>query len=250
MINLEDRFSCFLCIEIMEDAVEFLCCFNCSCEKCAQQLQLCSFCAKPFQYRPSIQIRRIIGDLQVKCDFCSYETTRSNLKSHLKNCQQKPELCNLCLQQVPRSELIPHAISFHSAEVLSIFQGEYDKESKEERKIKDRDCINLSKKSRIGKTGKYYCGKALETNCSCCNGLCGRNNGCNCVECMRLDIEARALPKGYLVNQIGNICRKDKLGKVYCMCFFENNRKCGEGFQCSGCQQMQDVWKRYDCLVI
>lgn len=36
------------------------------------------------------------------------------------------------------------------------------------------------KVSRLGASGKYYCGGRLETKCSCCDGYCGPENGCNC----------------------------------------------------------------------
>lgn len=234
----------------MENAVEFLCCFNLACEKCASLLKICSFCAKPFEHRPSVQVRRIIGDLKTKCEYCAYETTRSELNSHLKTCQKKPQLCYICNTLVLPSDLIPHAISFHSEEILTMFQGNYEVFDKEEKKIPERQCTNLSKTSRIGKSGKYYCGKPLDTLCTCCNGLCGRSNGCNCVECMKLDIEARALPKGYLVNQGGMICKMNMKGKVYCMCYEDESKRCGKNeVQCIQCGKMEKVWKRYESLV-
>ena len=39
---------------------------------------------------------------------------------------------------------------------------------------------------------------------------------CNCVACMKLDIEARKLGKGYLVNNEGFTARKGTTGKYYC----------------------------------
>ncbi|XP_033111225.1 E3 ubiquitin-protein ligase HERC2-like [Anneissia japonica] len=44
--------------------------------------------------------------------------------------------------------------------------------------------------SKKGETGKYYCGLRILT-CSCCNGSCGPNNGCNCVPCQKLDQEEK-----------------------------------------------------------
>jgi hypothetical protein len=61
--------------------------------------------------------------------------------------------------------------------------------------------------SRLGGSGKYYCGGRLETKCSCCDGYCGPDNGCNCLSCMKLDIASRQLQKGYLVNKEGRIAR-------------------------------------------
>ena len=43
-----------------------------------------------------------------------------------------------------------------------------------------------------GDTGKYYCGRKI-LSCSCCNGHCGPNNGCNCLPCQKLDQEEREL---------------------------------------------------------
>ena len=50
----------------------------------------------------------------------------------------------------------------------------------------------------------------------CCNGYCGPDNGCNCASCMKLDLMIRQLPKGYLVNREGGVCRKGETGSFYC----------------------------------
>nr|XP_022328228.1 E3 ubiquitin-protein ligase HERC2-like isoform X2 [Crassostrea virginica] len=42
--------------------------------------------------------------------------------------------------------------------------------------------------ARKGETGKYYCGMKVLT-CSCCDGHCGPDNGCNCLPCQKLDQE-------------------------------------------------------------
>lgn len=41
-----------------------------------------------------------------------------------------------------------------------------------------------------GESGHYYCGRNILT-CSCCDGNCGPNNGCNCQSCQKLDQEER-----------------------------------------------------------
>ncbi|KAK7452260.1 hypothetical protein BaRGS_00039741, partial [Batillaria attramentaria] len=43
----------------------------------------------------------------------------------------------------------------------------------------------------IGETGRYYCGMKV-LSCSCCDGHCGPNNGCNCPPCQQLDREEEA----------------------------------------------------------
>ena len=59
----------------------------------------------------------------------------------------------------------------------------------------------IGKLAQLGTTGKFYCGGKLDVmKCTCCNGSCGPGNGCNCSECMKLDLLRLGLPKGYLVN--------------------------------------------------
>lgn len=41
-----------------------------------------------------------------------------------------------------------------------------------------------------GESERYYCGRNILT-CSCCDGNCGPNNGCNCPSCQKLDQEER-----------------------------------------------------------
>ncbi|GJQ69394.1 HERC2 [Trypoxylus dichotomus] len=42
--------------------------------------------------------------------------------------------------------------------------------------------------ARKGELGKYYCGLRVLT-CTCCDGICGPTNGCNCQPCQKLDAE-------------------------------------------------------------
>nr|XP_022903495.1 E3 ubiquitin-protein ligase HERC2 isoform X1 [Onthophagus taurus] len=42
--------------------------------------------------------------------------------------------------------------------------------------------------SRKGERGKYYCGLRVLT-CTCCDGICGPQSGCNCQPCKGLDAE-------------------------------------------------------------
>ena len=75
----------------------------------------------------------------------------------------------------------------------------------------------------IGTTGKYYCGQHL-LDCHCCTGQCGPTNGCNCANCMQLDVHSRHLPPGQLVNSIGRVSRGLLNGHFYCgRIFLQNN---------------------------
>lgn len=41
-----------------------------------------------------------------------------------------------------------------------------------------------------GESGRYYCGRNVLT-CSCCDGICGPTNRCNCTSCQKLDQDDR-----------------------------------------------------------
>ncbi|XP_071496413.1 E3 ubiquitin-protein ligase HERC2-like [Diadema antillarum] len=44
--------------------------------------------------------------------------------------------------------------------------------------------------AKKGETGKYYCGRRV-LSCTCCDGRCGPNSGCNCPSCRKLDEEEK-----------------------------------------------------------
>ncbi|XP_077868707.1 E3 ubiquitin-protein ligase HERC2-like [Saccoglossus kowalevskii] len=50
------------------------------------------------------------------------------------------------------------------------------------------NCVGVP--ARKGETGHYYCGMRV-LSCSCCDGHCGPNNGCNCSPCQKLDKEEK-----------------------------------------------------------
>ena len=65
----------------------------------------------------------------------------------------------------------------------------------------------VGRQARIGENGKFYCGGQSCNVQGCCDGSCGIGNGCNCAACQELDIQARKLPPGFLVNRQGRACR-------------------------------------------
>ncbi|XP_044756400.1 E3 ubiquitin-protein ligase HERC2 [Coccinella septempunctata] len=48
------------------------------------------------------------------------------------------------------------------------------------------NCVGVVAKK--GELGKFYCGQKVLT-CTCCDGICGPSNGCNCQSCQKLDAE-------------------------------------------------------------
>lgn len=249
--TINDSFACMICLDVCVDAVETSCCHQLLCEVCTSSLKSCPACRNSkMSVIPSIVVRRIIGGLPAVCE-CGYNSTIENIKAHKDKCTLRPLQCVLagCEFKGPQSELLGHVVEVHPAEVIQLCT------SGNLRATFKRDCIAKVGNARIGLTGKYYCGGKLDTPCSCCNGYCGTSSGCNCLNCMRLDIEARALPLGYLVNREGRMARKGSTGNWYCGAkqshLLRSDGWCGptDGPQCNPCKILESQIVRYASLL-
>ena len=250
--HLDDQLSCPICIEICANAVETACCTQLLGENCSLGLEFCPVCRhEPFTVNINKSIRRVIGSMPVQCQ-CGVKTTRAGLKAHESICPMKPKACNVpnCGYSGLSETFLEHALEHHSKELISHFTASDDSPPL-------RDCIGTKGCARIGSSGKYYCGQRFNVICSCCNGACGPDDGCNCEKCMLLDIEARALPKGYLVNKEGRISREGKGSMWHCGArvikgVFRSDDWCGptNGPQCSACKRLQSqLNNRYASIV-
>jgi hypothetical protein len=84
--STSEDIACLVCLPLAEDAVELSCCSTIICEKCSSQLNsICPNCRKNFAAKPSLPIRRLIGNSPWSCA-CGHLTTRSEMKSHLEHC--------------------------------------------------------------------------------------------------------------------------------------------------------------------
>ncbi|KAI8799965.1 hypothetical protein BJ742DRAFT_745669 [Cladochytrium replicatum] len=116
--------------------------------------------------------------------------------------------------------------------------------------------------SRLGSTGKFYCGAQIENSAcatsnhsGCKGGICGPTNGCNCLPCMELDIKIRRLPPGFLVNRGGAPCRLQAQSATQFLLSFvgcnptwycgrtmpEIRAKCTPSKPCDDCSHMKQV---------
>jgi len=136
-----------------------------------------------------------------------------------------------------------HVTERHSKEVIAYFSAQ---ESRPQPNQPVLDRIGRKGNARIGATGKYYCGQRLNGSCGCCNGYCGPSDGCNCQSCMQLDVAARVLPKGYLVNKEGRTARAGSTSLWYCGAKVMSGVPgcdgwCGpnDGISCAACQRLQ-----------
>ncbi len=211
-------------------------------------------------------MRRLIGKLPVTCQFCSASFQKADLKFHLQNCDQKPFKCEFtkCSFKCKGKESLWDHLSDMHREFLIRNYGKLLNDSSEAEEGPDRNgdlnFIHLSDplgakrnfrgvRVHLGSTGKYYCGERV-LNCLCCNGRCGPNIGCNCVDCMELDIRARKLSRGYLVNKQGTICKVFEGVKVYCGCRNEEII-CGPNSsqQCENCSCLEEILDKYRILL-
>ena len=74
--------------------------------------------------------------------------------------------------------------------------------------IKDEPEVTAAPETRIGANGKHYCGKEIINGCKCClHFKCGEVDGCNCIDCQRLDIKKAKVRRWHLVNKYGRVSR-------------------------------------------
>jgi len=254
--HLNDHLSCPICIEICTNAVETACCSHLLCENCCMGLRSCPVCrCEPFKVNVNKVIRRMVGAMPVQCK-CGVSTTRADLSAHEKVCPMHSVVCNVanCGYSGPNEAFLKHIIDVHSDKLISHYGSPQQPASAF---APPRDCIGAKGRARIGSTGKYYCGQQFAHVCGCCNGVCGPRSGCNCENCMMLDIESRALPKGHLVNKQGRIARVGEDNTWYCGAkvmegVFGCDGWCGptNGPQCPACQQLQgQLAFRYTAIV-
>lgn len=161
------------------------------------------------------------------------------MEIHRKTCRHKEFHCPIWVYAGEPDELLEHIKNKHISAIL-------EKLAIKTEEVKEKNPeVTPGQNPVIGATGKYYCGKPLINNCSCCLDFrCGEIDGCNCIDCMKLDIAKRRLRGWMLVNKLGQICRVFRNGEVFwgagvIMQVDENYRGgCGfdTGIQCSACK--------------
>ena len=254
----ESYLNCGICLDFASNAVETVCCHQLFCQDCLADISSCPICRKSLKIVASHAIRRIIGKISKPCNFCKEMIENSNWESHLQVCEERNNfncIFSNCSFKGYKKDVLEHITSTHEDEITS---------NKYEIVSKTADSCNIdliSKKknhfgytARLGKTGKYYCGQRLGFRCSCCNGTCGPDSGCNCTACFRLDLNTRVLPKGFYINNLGFAVRKGLLWegrtRFYCgrkvmssvtPAGYQTDGWCGEndGDNCNSCKTIQ-----------
>jgi hypothetical protein len=194
----------------------------------------------------------MINDLQHNCIYCDKKITRGDINTHNCVCEQMPLQCPVCKTTFCKLELVLHLIRIHNKELMKNMDLIIENFSTSNKNRVEKFTIEPMQNSngilaKLGKTGKFYCGARLDgPKCLCCNDICGDLDGCNCSSCMKLDVKARNLPFGWLVNSDGYNSRKSSRdGLFYCGRKCRNKKDgtlgfCGptSGKNCSSCKRL------------
>ncbi|TNV84021.1 hypothetical protein FGO68_gene14993 [Halteria grandinella] len=174
----------------------------------------------------------MINSIEVECpQGCGQKVQIGNLEKHTtQSCPSKSFACQLCPFTGKQAEFKLHILEKHQDQLTQFFQkappqpqvGAGASSSTSDSASIQFDRIARTKNgagltAKLGESGKYYCGGRQDgARCQCCDGYCGPDNGCNCSQCMTLDVKGRVLQKGYLVNKEGRTARKGTTGQFYC----------------------------------
>ncbi len=251
---------CAICKEIVVDPVELLCCHTLACEDCVDaRAANCENCGNPVSYKEAVIPRRMVGEQKAKCAFgCGLVSTFSEVRVHAPKCPERVYECSAaadCKFAGKKSAFVEHLKTAHMKTLMAATGRPKDEEEE------GNKCAGLlfsDKKNckgnlaRIGETGKYYCGKPMESKCECCDGNCGPNNGCNCGACMKLDVDMWKLPEGFLVNREGVVSQFQPGSKKYSCgkkIMSGLDRRCTPSKLCSGCASLNSSLVRYQASV-
>jgi hypothetical protein len=264
--KLEEGLTCPICLDTCKDAVHCSQCQNVFCLECTSSIPTCPVCRAKRNFVPSLLARRLIGSIPQTCSHegCHAIMKQDALGSHELFCEHRLITCPHphCDYEGKRDLFLEHLATIHMEVLLKKMDVLFLEEKEAKVAIRERSIIGAQigsngREARLGETGKYYCGGRLEEHCSCCDGSCGPGNGCNCMSCMKLDVESRLLPRGYLVNRDGFPSRKGTTGHWYCgRQVMEREHRC-DGFcgptngpNCRACRKLErQVSSRYSSLL-
>lgn len=242
---------CAHCSGIVVDPQELSCCHALSCAVCISTKSiLCPKCKKPFDSKEAVIPKRMINEQKAKCAFnCGFESSVSEVRAHAVKCGEREFHCAVpgCDFKSKKGLFIEHLKGIHTKVLISSLRNK-ETESGPDDVIGDRE-NSKGFVAKIGSSGKYYCGQALDVvECKCCNGECGPESGCNCSACMKLDLAARKLPKGFLVNGDGAIAQLQPGTEIY-ICgrklMSSSDLRCSLKKMCKACSNLNICIKRY-----
>lgn len=215
--------QCIICNKYPSIPYETNCCGLLFCKSCTESKQIyCPDCRKPTLLRKALAISKILSKIPTNCPHCFTTLILNQLESHYNSCPQCPFYCESCKAFIKKSEIFPHIIESHSDLIIENLYKPHQFDI-----LSDKKNL-LGYSASLGLNGKFYCGMPLDSEISCCVKVCGPIGGCNCLPCMKLDLDMRRIKPPFFVNKDGAITKATNVG-VYC------GRKVLEGvFGCDG----------------
>lgn len=218
------------------------------------------------EYVPDEWRRKFIEDLKkpkessVKtCTKCKNIVTITE-KEHKLVCNGVNRKCYCGYFEGSYKKLFKHIMEMHRDQLLN--EDVVPKTASKEKTIKSH--LDITKTIRngsnvlssIGTTGKFYCdiyfpNRKDEVKFTYDNEIktCNDGKGNNCLECMKLDIKLRSLPKGHLVNSDGVISKYDRnRKKFYCNRRIDLLKRCGNTVYCGACRQLSSKVNDYKLI--
>jgi len=256
---MDEELKCSICLDFAVKAVETNCCHQIQCLLCVNTLDICPNCRANLSFKASHILRRIIDKLPAVCpnEGCNINITRGELENHNLKCEFRVFICCSpnCEFQGNFQNIAGHIAAFHTLELVREQRKLFENDNTFIDRIKTVETTRGNGNARLGVTGKYYCGGPLNGNCVCCDGECGLSNGCNCLECMKLDVKVRRLPRNWFINRSGYACRKGTTGLFYCGRkveeHYDSDGFCGptNGPNCHSCTKIDEQYQtRYEAV--
>ena len=243
MESIIEILTCKSCRSLSSRCVETKCCSKILCETCIPPSKSCPICASPLSYSISPSLRQLASVIPMPCKYCGSQYLQGDLEAHYKHCPLFSRECLFCRIPIYVKDTVQHLSEAHPDFILQYLYRE------EPSKLMLGEKANRSGRvARLGSNGKYYCGGNMDYPCGCCTN-CGPMSGCNCLGCLKLDIELRCLPAGYYVSKTGIICKSTKKG-IYCGSKNVENVQGNDGFcgpefgsRCEACRVVQKNYR-------
>ena len=257
--------NCIACHGLCVDPYEFTCGHGLICEDCIEFVDFCPKCNVKTNLKKSIYINMTINKISVKCEFChNFVSDFERVRTHTLNCLKREFECNEagCKYKSKKQDFLKHISENHTKELITHFITE--RKDSETFLMNDKN-NDLGNNAKIGENGKYYCEQEFmldldekssdqESDQKPPNShrkLCRLNGKYNCCSCMKLDLEIRNLPKGFLVNGDGIIAQyQEKFETFICgkELLDDCTSRCSYRRLCDACKTLNKVKKLYSQL--
>lgn len=134
--DIQKYLMCLKCKLVIENPYELECCGSLFCYNCVKFDNIskrCLKCNKKSEYRQNSFVKRILNQMQLNCGFnCGKKFSSIEIRSHMKNCEMREYVCNICENKGISSNFIgdkkgfiAHLLEIHEADILD-FNDNYN----------------------------------------------------------------------------------------------------------------------------